>query len=350
MSAKSILIIGAGDAQVPLIEAARHEGYRAVVCDWDGAAPGAALADDFRRVSTKDGDGLLRVAIERRVDGVAAKSEYAMCDVARIAHCLGLVGNPVEAIATLSSKARFRELQRRAELFAPRFVCGDGPLRLVEEAMFELAFPVVVKPDQCSGSRGTTVVHDPGDRIALERAISACARLSRNGHAVVEEHVPMASRATIEGEVFVHGGDVLWDGLFLTVRCGHAPAIPATYVFPLEGEERVVDAVKDALRAALGAAGVLHGEYNVEAYVTESGEPFIIEINPRQGGNDLRGTCGSIVAWTSPGCSLLSMPATHAGLSLAWLIADATLTRRRRSGLCVLSVAWLSMAHVSTSK
>lgn len=99
--------------------------------------------------------------------------------------------------------------------------------------------------------------------------------------------MPMTSRATIEGEVFVRGGDVLWDGLFLTVRCEHAPAIPATYVFPLEGEGCAVDVVKDALLSALQAAGVIHGEYNVEAYVTGSGEPFVIEINPRQGGNDL---------------------------------------------------------------
>lgn len=284
--AKSILIVGAGDAQLPLIEVARREGYRTVVCDWDRGAPGAALADEFRCVSTRDGEGLLSIARERHVDGVVANSEYAMCDVARITNSLGLVGNPVEAIESLSSKAGFRELQRRAGLFAPRFVCGENLTRLVEETM-SLSFPVVVKPDQCSGSRGTAVVPDPADRAALKRAVSACARLSRNGCAVVEEYVPMTSRATIEGEVFVRGGDVLWDGLFLTVRCGHAPAIPATYVFPLEGEGCAVDAVKDALLTALAAAGVVHGEYNVEAYVTESGEPFVIEINPRQGGNDL---------------------------------------------------------------
>lgn len=284
--AKSILIVGAGDAQLPLIEAARREGYRTVVCDWDRDAPGTALADDFCCVSTRDGEGLLSIARERHVDGVVANSEYAMCDVARIANSLGLVGNPVEAIESLSSKAGFRELQRGAGLLAPRFVHGMDSTGLVEEAM-SLSFPVVVKPDQCSGSRGTSVVSDPANRVALRRAVSSCARLSRNGRVVVEGYVPMLSRATIEGEVFVRGGDVLWDGLFLTVRCEHAPAIPATYVFPLEGEGFAVDAVKDALLTAFAAAGVVHGEYNVEAYVTESGEPFVIEINPRQGGNDL---------------------------------------------------------------
>lgn len=286
MPTKSILIIGAGGAQVPLIKAARREGYRAVVCDWDRRAPGAGLADDFRCVSTKNGEELLRVARERRVDGVVANSEYAMCDVARIAACQGLVGNPVESIASLSSKAGFRALQRQAGLLAPQLVCGDDPSRLVAEAA-ALTFPVVVKPDQCSGSRGTTVVRDPADRVALGCAVSACIGLSRNGFAVVEEYVLMTSRATIEGEVFVNGSAVLWDGLFLTVRGRRAPHIPATYVFPLEGDGRLVAAVRDALRTALAAAGVRHGEYNVEAYVTASGEPFVIEINPRQGGNDL---------------------------------------------------------------
>ena len=41
---KTILIIGAGKAQVPLIRAAKKENYRTVVCDIDPNAPGVSLA------------------------------------------------------------------------------------------------------------------------------------------------------------------------------------------------------------------------------------------------------------------------------------------------------------------
>ena len=98
------MIIGAGKTQVPLIKAAKKEGYHTIVCDWDTNAPGIPLADEFFNVSTKDRNGLLRTARENKVDGVVANSEYAMEDVAYISSALGLTGNSIETIATLSSK------------------------------------------------------------------------------------------------------------------------------------------------------------------------------------------------------------------------------------------------------
>lgn len=263
---KKIMIVGAGKTQVPLIKASKKEGYHTIVCDNDPAAPGVALADEFVRVSTKDRDGLFKTAREKKIDGIVANSEYAMRDVAFIATDLGLVGNPEESIAVLSSKSRFRELQERGGLFAPKKA-------EVEE--------VIVKPDMSSGTRGTTVVHN---KSGLKDAVETCSNLSRNGKAIVEEYIPIDPETVIEGEIFINNGEVLWDGLFRSIRSKAAPMIPMTYVFPLD-EERV-DELKAALEAAFQAAGVVHGEYNIEACFVGD-EPFIIEINPRQGGNDL---------------------------------------------------------------
>ncbi len=122
---KTIMIIGAGKAQMPLIEAAKKEGYYTITCDWNPEAPGVQLADEFCKVSTMDRAGLFKTAKEKKIDGVVANSEYAMCDVAFISSELRLVGNPESAIAILSSKSRFRELQKCTGLFTPRVV-SDG--------------------------------------------------------------------------------------------------------------------------------------------------------------------------------------------------------------------------------
>jgi biotin carboxylase len=265
---KTIMVIGAGKTQVPLIEAAKKEGYHTVVCDLNPDAPGVALADEYCKVSTKDRNGLFRTAQEKKIDGIVANSEYAMCDVAAISSGLGLVGNPESAIAILSSKSKFRALQKQIGLFAPRV--GK-----------ELPFPVIIKPDMNSGTRGTTVANDEAE---VEAAVKACSALSRNGKAIVEEYIPIDPETVVEGEIFVHNGNILWDGLFRSIRSKAAPMIPMTYVFPL-AEERVGE-LKDALEAAFQAAGVVHGEYNIEACFVDD-HPFIIEINPRQGGNDL---------------------------------------------------------------
>lgn len=265
---KTIMVIGAGKAQVPLIEAAKKEGYHTVVCDMNPDAPGVVLADEYCKESTKDRDGLYKTAQEKKIDGIVANSEYAMCDVAFISQELGLVGNPEGAIAILSSKSKFRNLQKQLGLFTP--MVGR-----------ELPFPVIIKPDMNSGTRGTTVVKEGSE---IETAVKTCSSLSRNGKAIVEEYIPIDTETVVEGEVFVHNGQMLWDGLFRSIRSKAAPMIPMTYVFPL-AEERVEE-LKVALAAAFRSAGVIHGEYNIEACFVD-GKPFIIEINPRQGGNDL---------------------------------------------------------------
>lgn len=88
---KTIMVIGAGKVQVPLIEAAKKERYYTIVCDWDPEAPGVQLADEFCKVSTKDRAGLYEIAKEKKIDGIVANSEYAMCDMAFISSELGLV-------------------------------------------------------------------------------------------------------------------------------------------------------------------------------------------------------------------------------------------------------------------
>ena len=265
---KTIMVIGAGKTQMPLIEAAKKEGYHTVVCDLNPDAPGVALADEYCKISTKDRNGLFRTAQEKKIDGILANSEYAMCDVAFISQELGLVGNPEEAIAILSSKSKFRTLQKQIGLFAPKV--GNG-----------FSFPVIIKPDMNSGTRGTAVANTEAE---VDKAVMACSALSRNGKAIVEEYMTIDPETVIEGEVFIHNGQILWDGLFRSIRSKTAPMIPMTYVFPLV-EDRVEE-LKVALEAAFQAAGVIHGEYNIEACFVDE-KPFIIEINPRQGGNDL---------------------------------------------------------------
>lgn len=273
---KTIMIIGAGKVQVPLIEAAKRESYYTIACDWNPEAPGVLLADEFCRVSTKDRAGLYKTAKEKKIDGVVANSEYAMCDVAFISSELGLVGNPESAIAVLSSKSEFRKLQKCTGLFTPRVV-SDGEFD-------GFSYPLIIKPDMNSGTRGTTVVKNGNERDKAKAAIETCSMLSRNGRAIVEEYIPISPETVIEGEIFIHNGEFLWDGLFTSIRSEKAPMIPMTYVFPLVEERE--DTLRDALKEVFFAAGVYHGEYNIEACFV-NGEPFIIEINPRQGGNDL---------------------------------------------------------------
>lgn len=280
------MIIGAGKTQLALIEAAKKENYHTVVCDLDPSAPGVLLADEFCRVSTKDRFGLLATAKSNHIDGLVANSEYAMCDVAYIANKLDLIGNPESAVAALTSKSKFRALQKASGLFAPAFLPDEDIEQLLIDTQL-FPFPVVIKPDQSSGTRGVMVIKDSRDHSAINQAINTARTVSRNGKAMAEKYIPMPARTVIEGEIFVHKSEILWNGLFHTIRSENAPTIPMTYVFPLQETDERIEAVKTALTKAFFAAGIRHGEYNTEMFFTEDEQPFLIEINARQGGYEL---------------------------------------------------------------
>lgn len=64
-----------------------------------------------------------------------------------------------------------------------------------------------------------------------------------------------------------------------------APMIPMTYIFPAIVSQDELAIIKAKISKIFKEAGIRYGEYNIEMYFTNTGELFIIEINPRQGGH-----------------------------------------------------------------
>ncbi len=69
---KRLLVLGAGPAQLGLLEAARGRGLEVIALDRDPAAPGFRLADKRALVSVEDEPAIERLALAERVDGVIA--------------------------------------------------------------------------------------------------------------------------------------------------------------------------------------------------------------------------------------------------------------------------------------
>lgn len=282
---KTILIVGGGIRQVPLIEAAKDLDYRVVLCDMTTECPGYVIADKFFAVSTMDFEGLLNVAKKECVDGIITNSEPATPVVTRIANDLGLVGNSEDSINALISKSRFRDLQKQIGVLCPTYFVASSCSEVLQR-LPELTFPIAIKPCECSASRGVRKLDSFNESI-LEKLFLDCKKYSRNGMVVLEEYVEMPSLTTIEGDVFLYHGDILWDGLFFTTRASWAPMVPMTYTAPLFLDHGRLDKLKRTLKNIFHAAGVQFGEFNIECYFNEQGELFVIEINARQGGHEI---------------------------------------------------------------
>ncbi len=282
---KRIMILGGGENQLPLIRSAKALGYYVLVCDMRDTVEGVLLADEHIPLNYMEQEAVLAAARKARIDGIVSNSEPAMPCAAYVAQTLGLPGPGLEAVQTLISKSRFRSLQERMGVYAPGHAIVSREEELLRAAR-ALRFPVIVKPTESSGTRGTTRL-DAFDETALGEAFRSCGAFSRNGKVSVEEYVQMPSLQVVEAEAFVVGQDILWDGLYTTLRSPERPMLPMTYVFPSCLAEEQLQQVRRTVETLLHGAGVTLGQYNVEAYFTQTGEVFVIEINPRQGGNFL---------------------------------------------------------------
>jgi biotin carboxylase len=269
-SRKRLLVLGAGPAQLGLLEAARARGLFTIVVDRDPGAPGFALADRRAIVSTEDERGIERLAQAERIDGVIAPGiDWPVGIAARVAAKAG-IRHPLEpATAGLAvSKARLRERLDGAGVPQPRW-------RLVTASEPGLPLPCVVKAPDRQGQRGLSVVRDEHE---LGPAIEAAVEASRSGAAVVEE--------LVDGpEVTVNAFSVDGELVPLTVTDRYTAEPPAfgvalAHVWPSRADHGAAPKVAGEAVAALG---IKSGPSYTQVRIDADG-PKVMEVAARLGG------------------------------------------------------------------
>ena len=272
----TILVLGAGPAQLGLLEAARARGLHVVAADRDPEAPGFALADERELVSIEDEEAVARLAASLRPDGlIAPGTDFPVGVAARVAHRLGIPHplDPATAHAA-TSKERQRVLFAAAGVPQPRFhACAT--LAEAEGAAREVGYPCIVKPPDRQGQRGLSVV---ADAAVLGRAFEEALQAARGDHVLVEELV-------IGPEVTVNAFTV--EGRFHALTVTHrvvadppAFGVALAHVWPCGlPEEDIVDAAC----AAAEAVGVRNGPTYTQVLAGPAG-PRVVELAARLGG------------------------------------------------------------------
>ena len=267
---KRLLVLGAGPAQLGLLEAARKRGLFTIVVDRDPAAAGFALADRRAIISNEDERRIDRLAAAERIDGVIAPGiDWPVGIAARVAAKRGLP-HPLEpAVAVLAvSKARQRERFDAAGVPQPRWL-------IVSEPGADTPLPCVVKAPDRQGQRGLSVVRDERELApALETAIAA----SRTGSAVVEELVDgpelTVNAFSIDGELYP---------LTITDRItAEAPAFGVALAHVWPSEENAGAAV-EVVRQAIEALGIRNGPTYTQVRIAPDA-PKVMELAARLGG------------------------------------------------------------------
>ena len=264
-----LLVLGAGPAQLGLLEAARARGdVHVIAVDRDPGALGFPLADERAVLSSEDEEAIDRLARARQVDGIVSPgADWPVGIGARVAERIGLP-HPIDArtgvVAT--SKARQREAFAAA---------GVPHAPAVDPRDPGVGFPVVVKAPDRQGQRGLTLVRS---RAKLEPALAAAREQSRSGVVLVE-------RLAEGPELTMNAFSV--DGRFVpfvvTDRLTAEPpafGVALAHVWPSQHD---TTAVVKAARAAVEAVGIRNGPSYTQVRLGDDG-PVVMEVAARLGG------------------------------------------------------------------
>jgi biotin carboxylase len=266
-----LLVLGAGPAQLGLLEAARDRGLWVAVVDRDPAAPGFRFADRRCILSTEDEPAIERLVSALEIDGlIAPGTDWPVGVAARIAERAGLA-HPISPATAVLATNKLRQRERLAEAGVPQprsWVVGNG------DAPPPVEGPVVVKAPDRQGQKGLTLVDDVRE---LPEAIERAREAGRTGLALVEQLVE-GPEVTAIG--FSLGG--AFHCLAVTDRLvADRPAfgVALAHVWPSETEGQS----SDVAARAVAALGIENGPSYTQLRLGPDG-PQVIEVAARLGG------------------------------------------------------------------
>ena len=266
-----LLVLGAGPAQLGLLEAAHERGLWVAVVDRDPAAPGFRFADRRCILSTEDEPAIERLISALAIDGIVSPgTDWPVGVAARVAERGGLP-HPIEPATAVLATNKLRQRERLAEAGVPQprwWVIGG------EDELPDISGSVVVKAPDRQGQKGLTLVEDPaGLPDAVERARTE----ARNGLALVEELVG-GPEVTVVG----FSVDGLFHGLAVTDRVVADPpafGVALAHVWPSHAQGQSLDVAAQAV----AALGIENGPSYTQLRVDAHG-PKVIEVAARLGG------------------------------------------------------------------
>jgi biotin carboxylase len=278
-SDKRLLVLGAGPAQLGLLEAAHERELHVIAVDRDPLAPGFRFADRRAIVSVEDEPAIDRLASAERVDGIVAPGiDFPVAIAARVAARLG-IAHPLDPPTAQGATSKLRQRERFAEAGVPHAryrVCSS--LAEASAAAAELGFPCVVKAPDLQGQKGLGLVRD-GDGLA--EAFDTARGLARSSVVLVEE---LVAGREVTVNAFSVGGR--FHPLTVTDRVVAEPpafGVALAHVWPSELEPDELAAVVKAAESAAAAVGVREGPTYTQV-IAGPGGPRVGELAARLGG------------------------------------------------------------------
>ncbi|MEQ4722908.1 ATP-grasp domain-containing protein [Nonomuraea sp. B19D2] len=279
---RNLIVLGGGEDQIPAYREGRRLGYRVIGVDQRPDALGAAEADQFLCMTSRDPEGIARALGPIDVAAVISPaSDAAQESVAELRRIYRTPHQTApDALRCTVDKGFFRQVIDRLGLPAYRYVQDDDIEQLIGAAA-DLGYPLIVKPADSSGSKGITVLDDPVD---LPGAIEHARKHSFSRQVILEELIEGSHGAV---ESFFADGRLAFMAVTDRVITGPPAMISLAHVVPADLEPSVYARLSEAVSAICAEVGHRHGPVNFDFVLTPGGDLCFIEMGARLGGNGM---------------------------------------------------------------
>lgn len=274
-----ILIIGAGELQVPAILQAKEMGLEVAVFDINKNAPGIKLADESYLISTIDIETAVQKAKEIKPDGVLTlASDIPLRTVATIADELKLKAVSREIAYISTNKAKMRDKFQEYKVPVPKYAKIKSKNefdKIIREFKDQ---KIIVKPTDNSGSRGVTLCDTKTD---LDQAYNYSMSHSRVGEIIIEEYL-IGKEVSVE--TFALNGEVNVIAITDKITTGPPFFVEMGHTQPSIFSDKIKYDICKVAILANKALKIENGPGHVEIIVTSEG-PKVVELGARLGGD-----------------------------------------------------------------
>lgn len=282
----TLLIIGAGDEQVPAYKLAKAKGFNVVGTDINPDAPGFNYADNALICSTRDAEQTLRAVMDfckdYSVDGVMTIANDVPYTVAFIAENLGLPGIDIKSAKLVSDKLLMKQAFKASGVNCPWFSSVSDADHLKQLISEKALSRYVIKPVDGRGARGVLLLDSESD---LNWAFNEARRWGDCGRVILEE---FTSGIQLSTESFLIDGKAYTPAIsernYEFLERFSPYIIENGGTIPAQLDDHQLEKINELIESGAAALGVSDGIVKGDLILKGDGEPVIVELALRLSG------------------------------------------------------------------
>ena len=281
MIKSKILILGAGQGQVPLVKFAKENNYYVIVVSPEGDYPAFKYADKCIYLNLLDKEGVLNVANEENINAIATdQTDISVGVVEYVAEKLNLPHVKSKSVENFRDKSRMRDICKQFGIKTIPYCVTES----IEEAISfwneNKNFKVIIKPIDSQGSRGIETATTLDE---IEFAYNNAKKYSFSKKIIIEQFI---EGEEIEVDTVVNNDRIIATLIgdvynFTSENCFSA----YERIYPTTKTEEIKQKINLVNQQTLKALGVITGWTHGEYIVTSDGDVYLLEVGLRGGGN-----------------------------------------------------------------